>query len=939
MKKFLFTLSLAVLFILPGANAQKSTDLTGKIPDNPKIKIGTLQNGLKYYIEYNQKPEKKVELRLAVNAGAILEDDSQQGLAHFMEHMNFNGLKHFPNNTLVHYLQSIGVGFGNDLNAYTGFDETVYILPVPSDNAGKLDSAFTVLADWSGSALLAADEIDKERGVILAESRLGKGASDRMMKKWLPAMFNGSRYANRLPIGKDSVIENFDHAVLKKFYSNWYRPNLQAVTVVGDMPIEEAEKMINEKFGGFTNPENAPERPETFSVKPYDRNMAMVLSDPEANRTSVNISGSSHRSKPIITLADYRSSLIEELCFNMLGARFDELRNSANPPFVYAYAYLGGGWARGYENFTAGASCGSDGIEKAVEALVTESMRVKAFGFTEDELTRAKASMLSDYERQYNERDKTESEQLTEELVSNFFEHDAIPGIEWEYNFVKEHIGSIALSDFDIVRKQIDIDNHFFSFVTSKTQPDLPTDDQLKGWIEKALTKQTVAYTESKVASALLDKEPVAGKIVKTEKNENLGTITYILSNNTTVCIKLTDFKNDEVLMKGTRFGGFSLYAGDDYQSAQFCTSVQKDMGFGNFSNPDLNKFLSGKIASVNTSIADYTESVDGKSSVKDMETMFQLLYLKCSSPRKDDSAFQSSVTRSKQQLELLKQNPQYLFVDTAFNTFYQGNPRAHRIQSVSDYDKINIDHAIAFYTERMCNPTDMYYTIVGSFTEEQIVPLIEKYIGGMVSSKVNTQYKDLGLFPLTGENSFTLRKGTEQQAMLMHFITGNMPYNADDAFMLAQVNAVLNNKVIDTIREKMSAIYGGGIGGALQKFPREQFIIQTYFPCSPDNIGKVNTALLGLIESTMITGGITEYDWTQAREPQLEKNKADLKQNEYWLNSLQTAYQYGYDPERILTFEQRLKDIKAEQLVEAARKFYTNPSIFKAEWLPEMPK
>jgi len=939
MKKFLFTLFLAVLLLSQGAFSQKSTDFSTKIPVNPNVKTGTLKNGLKYYIEYNQKPEKKVELRLAVNAGAILENEHQQGLAHFMEHMNFNGLKNFPNNTLVHYLQSIGVGFGNDLNAYTGFDETVYILPVPSDNKGKLDSAFMVIADWSGASLLTPEEIDKERGVILAESRLGKGADDRMMKKWLPEMFNGSRYANRLPIGKDSIIQHFDHAVLNQFYHNWYRPNLQAVIVVGDMPVAEAEKLISEKFNNFKNPENPPERPETFVVKPYTKNIAMVVSDAEANETSITISGSAHQRQPITTLSDYRGKLIEDLCFGMLRARFNELRNSPNPPFVYAYAYLGGGWARGYENYTAGAVCGSNGIEKAVEAMVTESMRVKEYGFTDDELNRQKASMLSSFEKRYNERDKTESGRLINELVSNFFEQDAIPGIAWEYAFVKENLNAISLNDFNKVRQQIDIDNNFFAFVTTKTQADLPTDAQLKGWIEAALKKHVVAYTENKIAATLLAKEPVAGKIIKTEKNAHLGTTTYTLSNRTVVCIKPTDFKNDEVLCNGTRFGGFGLYEGSDYQSAQWCNKVQEDMGYGAFSSTDLTKFLSGKIASVNPKMAEYTESIEAKSSVKDMETMFQLLYLKCTSPRRDDSAFQSSITRSKQQLELLKQNPQYLFMDSAYNTFYQGNARAHIIQSVSDYDNINIEHAMAFYTSRLGNPTGMYYTIVGSFTEEQIVPLIEKYIGGLASSDINARYCDIGLFPKTGENSFTLHKGSEQQAMLMHYITGKMPYNVDDNFMLSQVNAVLNNKIIDTIREKMSAIYGGGCGGKLQKFPREEYLIQSYFPCSPDNIEKVNTAFWGLIESLKVTGGITDYDWQQAREPALEKNKVNLKLNDYWLNSLQTAYLFGTDPERILTTEQRLKAIKPEQLAQTARKFYANPSVFKAEWLPELPK
>jgi zinc protease len=939
MKKLIFSIFLAFVLIGQAAIAQKNTDLSVPIPVSPNIKIGTLPNGLKYYIRFNQKPEKKVELRLAVNAGAILEDDAQQGLAHFMEHMNFNGLQHFPNNELVHYLQSIGVGFGNDLNAYTGFDETVYILPVPSDDPEKLEKAFTVISDWSGSALLTTDEIEKERGVILAESRLGKGADDRMMKKWLPAMFNSSKYGNRLPIGKDSIIANFDPSVLRQFYADWYRPNLQAVIVVGDMPVADAEKMITEKFSNYKNPANPRQRPETFEVKPFEKNRAMVLSDAEANNISISLSGSSHPRKPVTTIGDYRSRIIEGLCFSMLSARFDELKNTANPPFVYAYAYVGGGWARGYESYNGGAMCGFEQIEKAVEALVIESMRVKKFGFTSDELARSKAVVLSEYEKQFNERNKTESGRLTSELVSNYFEKDAIPGIEWEYNYVKDNIGDITLADFDAIRAKIDIDNKFFAFITAKTQPNLPTDEQLQGWIEASLKKPIEAYKENKVAANLLEKEPVAGKIVKTVKNEKLGTTTYTLSNNVTVCIKPTDFKNDEVLFKGTRFGGYSLYSANDYQSAKFSNNAVEEMGYGNFSNSDLNKFLSGKIANVSPAVVDYTDNISGNSSLKDMETMFQLLYLKCTSPRKDETAFKSYVSRSKQQLESLKQNPQYLFMDSAYNVLYQGNKRAHMIESTADYDQINIDNAIEFYKQRIGNASAMYYTFVGSFTEAQILPLITKYIGGMASSDINTKYKDLGFFPKSANSTFTLYKGSEQKAMLVHYITGKLPFNADDNFKLGQLNAILNNKVIDTIREKMSAIYGGGCRGSMQKYPREEYLIQSSLPCSPDNIEKVHTAFIGLIESTKVTGGITETDLKNAREPAIEKNKVDLKKNEYWLNAMQNAYLMGTDPERIVNKEQMLKALTPDQLVETARKFYSNPTIFKAVWLPEKAK
>lgn len=926
-----------MIFMILGQTlvAQDQFNPGAVIPVAPDVKIGVLPNGLKYYIKYNRKPEKKVELRLAVNAGSILEDNDQQGLAHFMEHMNFNGLKHFPGNELVHYLQSIGVAFGNDLNAFTGFDQTVYILPVPSDDQEKLEKAFTVIADWSGASLLTPEEIDKERGVILAESRIGKGADDRMMKKWLPALMNGSKYAERLPIGVDSIIEHFEHSSLLRFYKDWYRPSLQAVVVVGDMPVDQAEKMIIEKFSDFKNPANPRTRPPLFEVKPFTASRAMVVSDAEANFTMVSLVSNAKERKPVVTEGDYLNKLINDLCFSMISMRFEELKNTPDPPFVFAYTYLGS-WARGYEGFAAGAMCGNKQIKAAIEAMVSESMRVKKFGFTENELVRAKAMLLSEYEKQFNERDKTESGRLVWEYVSHYFENQAIPGIAWEYDFVKANLGRITLKDFEEIRSKITYDDKYFCYVTAKAQPDLPTDDQLKAWIDETLKKDVKPYQEQAIASSLLKSLPPAGKVVSSTSNEKLGTTTLVLSNDITVQLKPTDFKNDEIVFKGSRFGGFSIYEGADYGSAQFSNNAVEEMGYGDFSKSDLAKFLSGKQVTVEPVIDKYTEVVSGKSTVKDLETLFQLIHLKCTSPRKDAEGFMSYISKEKQQLESIKQNPEYLFMDSSYNYLYQGHIRAHFFENPKVYDQMDINNVLSFYKERLCNAKGMYYTFVGSFTMEQMLPLIEKYLASLPSAEINKNFKDMGLRTIKGKKEFNLYKGSEQQAMLTHYFTGDMPFNPDDNFLLSQLNAIINNKIIDTIREKMSAIYGGGCGGSIIKYPREEFLIQSQFPCSPDNIEKVHEAYLGLIESAKQDGGISDEDLKRVREPGLERYKVSIKTNDYWMNGLQMAYLNGTDPERIITYEQRMKALTPDKLVSAARKFYTMENLLKARWLPE---
>jgi zinc protease len=908
----------------------------GKIPLYSKVKTGKLSNGLRYFILQNKKPENKVELRLAVNAGSVQEDNDQQGLAHFMEHMNFNGLKHFPHNDIVHYLQSAGVKFGADLNAYTSFEETVYMLPIPTTDKEVVDKGFTILADWSHDALLDNEEIDKERGVVLEESRLGKGADDRMMKQYLPALLNGSIYAKRLPIGKDSILKNFKYEVVKRFHKDWYRPNNEAVIVVGDMDVEEVEKLIKEKFGSFKNPTTPRPRGGTISVLPRKKNQAIVATDKEASYTSVQIYGDYKKEKDEATTVDYRSGIIKNLFNSMLANRLNELKNSSNPPFVFGSANIGSGWIRGWQSFSAFAVCGTKQVKEAAEALVRESMRVKKFGFTATELDRAKADVLSEYESMYNEKDKTESASLVNELVRHFLTNEPAPGIEWEYNFTKSALGGISLMEVNALSKSIDIDRKFFALITAKEDPILPNDKELLGWVNAAIAAPVKNYEEKQIASSLLGKTPVSGSILKEEKNDKLGTITYTLSNGATVTIKPSDFKNDEVVLNSTRFGGSSLYEGVDYQSATYSNNIVEEMGYGNFSSTDLEKFLAGKKISVSPVVDDYQEYITASSSVKDIETMFELIHLKCTSPRKDETAFESFKSREKQQLELMMQNPQFSFMESTYQDLYQNHPRAHINAVPQDFDNINIDHAIAYYKQRLGNMKGMHFFIAGNIKSAEIKPLLEKYIASIPGSDINTTFKDLKMVPRPGVNKFTYKKGKDKKSMLNHYIFNNAKFDADEAFYLNVLNEVINNKIIDTIREAMSAIYGGGLGGTLTKVPNEMYMVRSNLPCGPENTEKVDEAFWRIIESVKQTGGVTEADLAKARKPLVERNKIRIKTNSFWIGILQDADKNGYSPERLLTYDERINAITPEKLVEIANKYYTRENVYTAILLPE---
>lgn len=910
-----------------------------KIPFDSKIKTGQLANGLKYYIIQNKKPENKIELRMVVNAGAILEDKDQLGLAHLMEHMNFNGLAHFPKNEVVHYLQSIGVEFGADLNAYTSFDETVYILPIPSDDKKKVDQGFQIIADWSGAALLENEEIDKERGVVLEESRLGKGADDRMMKKWLPEYLNGSLYADRLPIGDDELLKTFKYDVIKRFHKDWYRPNLQAVMVVGDIEPAEAERLIKEKFSGFKNPANPRPRPESFNLPARTASKAMVLSDKEAPYTVVQIIGNSKKKASATTVTEYLNDTKEALFNSMMSARFEELKNSANPPFIFSYGGFSGGWARGWANFQLFAVCGNDKIKDATEALIKESLKIKKFGFTAAELDRAKASLMANLEKMYNERDKTESKNKVNELVRHFLTNEPIPGTEWEYNTGKTNLPKITLADVNKLKEEINIDKNYFALVTTKTDDKLPSDADLKSYVDNSLSADVVAYEEKALPSKLLAKEPTAGKVVKEETDAKVGTTTWTLSNGAKVTYKKTDFKNDEILFSGYRFGGSSVYGGSDYQSADYSNNVIDEMGYGEFSNTDLQKFMQGKTASVSTVVDLNSDMINGRSSVKDLETAMQLLYLKCTAPRVDETAFSSFKSRQQQMIAQMKSDPQSYFSDTLNKFMYNSNPRMKEIPDPKDFDAIKLNNAISFYNKRFGSANGMNYFFVGSIDDAKFKPLVEKYIGGLSNEAVENKSKDLGIEPVQGDRPFTINVGSEPKSMVNEMSYFYTPYNQKDELELNLLSEVINNRITDIIREKMSAIYGGGAGLRLQKYPKEKFMMQSYLPCGPENAEKVKVAFWEIINEVKKPGNIKADELAKATETNIQKYRVGIKTNNYWLASLSKYQQFGLPTENLNNFESRLKAVSPESLTATANKYLSSKNVLHALMMPAQVK
>ncbi len=906
------------------------TNLTDSLPVDPSIKIGKLENGLTYYIRQNKKPEQKVELRLAVNTGSIMEDDDQQGLAHMSEHMAFNGTKNFKKNDIISFLQSIGVQFGGDLNAYTGFDETVYILPIPTDKPTNLEKGFQILEDWAHQVSYIDDDINGERNVILEESRMGKGAEDRMFRQLYPKLFQGSKYGDRLPIGIDSIIKTFKPEVIRRYYKEWYRPNLMAVLVVGDIDPATAEAMIKKHFSGLKNPGNARER-TLASVPAYTSNDAMIVTDKEATTNSISITYSAMPVKPAATLGEYKRDMVKNIFSTLTNQRLRELTQKENPPFLGAFVDFSS-YARGYEQFSLNVYNGTNDAQKSLSAAVEEVERVKRFGFTQAELERANKNILANIERAYNERDKTESEAYVSEYIRNFLAKETIPGIAKELDYTKTLLPTITLDEVNAVGSKLEANDHFFVALTGPEPTagtTLPSKDSLLATATAAANNKDIKpYEEAAIAANLMEKMPAPGKVVKETTDPILGTKTWTLSNGTTVTIKKTDFKNDQVLLGARRAGGTSNYGVKDKYNAQFATAVVSTMGIGNFSPTDLQKVLAGKTASAGPVLTGTMDGFSASSSVKDQETMFQLLYLRVTAPRTDTALFRSFIQRNKQQTAFAMADPQSAFIDTLVKTKFGNNPLAPiAVPKPEFFDQVDMDRSLEIYKERFGDVSGMNFVIVGSVDEKTLKPLVETYIASLPATGKKFNYKDNGVRNAKGKVNLNVNKGQADKSLIVAFHTGEIPYSDDLDLKANAISEILNIRIIEELREKIQGIYSGGMSGSLNKLPYSyyQFVIQ--LPCGPE---KVDTLLYAMNTeiSNLKKNGPKPADLEKVKQQWLEQNKTSMKENGTWLNEILETKFPGDNTDRFIHADKYIKALTPKQIQDAAKLLLNNANV-----------
>lgn len=929
-------MSFFILVFLAGP-AFSQNNLSDKLPSDPQVKIGKLANGMTYYIRKNGRPEKKIELRLVVNTGSILEDDDQQGLAHFTEHMSFNGTKNFKKNDLVSFLQSIGVKFGADLNAYTSFDETVYILPIPSDKKENIEKGFQILEDWASTVTFDNDEIDKERGVVLEESRLGKGADDRMQKVYLPKLLEGSHYAERLPIGKDEILKNFKYDAVKRFYKDWYRPDLMAIVVVGDIEPGEAETLVKKHFEKLKNPGKERER-INFDIPGRVKSEGLVVTDKEATNHYVQIYYATTKLKTETTLADYRESIIKTFFTTMLNQRLQELTQQANPPFIYGASSLGD-FLRGHESYRAIAVIGKAGVEPTVKAIIEENERARKYGFTSTELERVKKTVLRNVERAYNERDKSESANYASEYIQAFLEQEPMPGIENEYNYYKQFTDGITLEEVNKYVASIipTVDKNKLVLFTGPEKADfkIPTGVELLAMADNASTAEVKAFEEKAVAASLMEKPPLPGKILSEKQDKILGTTELTLSNGVKVILKPTDFKNDQIVMTATRFGGQHLYDVNDRLNAEYAVTVVSQMGVGDFSPIDLRKILAGKTVSVSPRFGNIVEGVGGQSGFADLESMLQLTYLYFTQPRRDESLFNSFVSKQQAVYQNVMSDPNVVYQDSLLKIVYKNHPRAPRVPSANDFGKINLDRALEIYKERFGNAYGFTFIFVGSFDINTVKPLLATYLASLPASAKTSSFRDIGLRPVKGVVNKKVFKGTEAKSMINISFYGEQPYSDTEQLKLQALIELLNIKIIETLREEMSGVYGAGVRGGLSKNPYNNYSLTISMPCGPENVDKLVNASFDEIQKVKDKGP-SESDLNKVKETWKKQYEVDIKDNNFWARKLQASVEVGSNATDVLSFEKQVDALTTRDLKDAANKYFDMKNYIQVVLYPE---
>ncbi len=876
------------------------------IPIDKDVRIGHLDNGLTYYLRHNDMPEHRVEFHIAQKVGSILEEPQQRGLAHFLEHMAFNGTKHFPGDEngpgIVQWCETKGIKFGVNLNAYTSVDQTVYrISNVPTDDPNVTDSCLLILHDWSNAVLLTDKEIDKERGVIHEEWRSRNSGIMRLYSEAQPDLYPGDKYADCMPIGNIDVIDNFPYQDIRDYYAKWYRPDLQGIIIVGDIDVNQMEAKLKSTFADIGKPVNPAER-TYYPVADNDEPLVYIGKDKEIDDPTIEIFFKQDPTPDSIkgNMAYMLQQYMLEMATDMLNSRLNELRQSANPPFIYAGSYYGNYFlAQTKDAFTLSIGSKAEGIGEALAAGLAELERIRRYGFTEGEYERARADYLQHLESAYNEREKTKNDSYVNKYISHFLTAEPIPDIEFEYTTMNQIAPNIPVAAVNQVIQQGELlpDKNQVVFIAAPDKEGIvcPTKEEVIAQLKGMKDLKIEAYVDKVSDEPLMKEAPKGGKIVSEDTNAIYGTTELTLSNGVKVYIKKTDFKADEIQMKGISLGGMSLFPDSDKLEMDCLNDVMQAGGLGNFSKIDLTKMLAGKKVSVSTSVGNNTEAVTGNCSPKDFETMMQLTYLSFTAPRKDTEAFTSLKSRLKAQLESAESNPLNSINDTIQKMMYGYHPRYLSLKPEM-VDQINYDRIIEMYKDRFADAGDFRFFLVGNVDIEKAKPLIEQYLGALPSTGRQETFRNNHMDIAKGilENTYAKEQQTPMATVFMLY-SGQCKYDLKNNLLMSFLTQALNIVYTEEVREKEGGTYSVSSLGDMAKHPEERSVLQIVYQTDPAKKDRLN----GIIDAQMkkmATEGPTEEHMQKIKEYILKKYKDNQKENAYWLNNLDEYFYTGMD-------------------------------------------
>lgn len=893
MRKIFILLLLAVTTL---ALAQQNPPL----PLDPNVRTGKLENGLTYYIRQNKQPENRADFYIAQKVGSMQEEDNQAGLAHFLEHMAFNGTRNFPGKSMLNYLQDNGIKFGTNINAYTSFDETVYyISDIPTTNLNLMDSALLVLHDWSNAIALEEEELESERGVIREEWRTRGGAQQRLWDQLLPKMYPGSKYANRMPIGSIDVINNFKPEEIRAYYHKWYRPDLQGIIVVGDFDPDRMEQKVKALFSPILLEKERAER-EWYPVPDNKEPLVATATDKEARSTQLMLF---YKHDPLPeelknTQMGYVSNYLLHAASSMMNQRFQEITQKPDAPFTMAYAYDGDYFvAKTKDAWTVVAQSAEDKIDAALAAMIRETERVKKYGFTASEYEVARTNILKNLENAYNNRDKQRNSSYSQEYVRAFTDGEPIPGIAFEYQFMQSFAPTIPVEAINQTLQQLITDENIVIAVTGPEKEGLvyPSEEELLAVLGNVRSEEIEAYAEQVINEPLITTPPVPGKIVKEEQHEAMDATVWTLQNGMKVILKETDFKDDEIIMTASSRGGYSQYAMQDPINSRLMSNVMTLGGVGNFSATDLPKVLAGKTASARPSISLTTQDINGSSSIRDFETLLQLVYLYFTAPRKDADAFKSFIQRMETQLKNQEAEPMVAFSDSITAAIYGENPLTSRIK-LTDLAQVDYDRIMEMYKQQFRNPGSFTFTFVGNVDAEKVRPVVEQYLASLPGEAVKDEFirVPMAFNPGKVENIFT-REMQNPKASVFNAITGTLERNMMNQILMSMFDQILDIVYTEKVREEEGGTYGVSSSGAISRYPEGQTVLQIMFDTDPEKREHLNGIILRELNE-IATNGPRESDFIKVKEYMNKSYAENQKENRYWVNVLDQLYFYGED-------------------------------------------